>query len=299
MPQVNFLFDNISFYTEANELPGSPELQIEYGVDNYTVIESTQNNESKFRDLPETVPAFAELRNQYFIVDATTSFPEGIVTSEELLAKDLSVEMSDDPQILIFHTHASETYSDSREGAWEDTVVGVGEVLAEHLRDAGYNVIHDKTRYDVEDGVVNRDVSYNNALVGLEENLKKYPSIEVIIDVHRDSGAKRVAQVGGKTTAQVMLFNGLSRNANGPISYLPNENLPGNLAFSLQLKQLGDERYPNFMKRIYLKGYRYNMHLVERALLAEVGTEQNTVEEAKAAMKPFSALLIETLNGES
>lgn len=298
MPNKSFLFDRMSFYTEANELPDSPQLQIEYGVDNYTVIENNKESKDGIRQLPETVPAFAELRSQYFIVDATTSFPEGIVTPEELLVKDLSVEMSDNPQILIFHTHASEMYSDSREGAWEDTVVGVGEVLAEYLREAGYNVIHDKTRYDVEDGVVNRDVSYNNALVGLEKNLEKYPTIEVIIDVHRDSGAKRIAQVGGKTTAQVMLFNGMCRNANGPISYLPNENLPGNLAFSLQLKQLGDVRYPNFMKRIYLKGYRYNMHLVERALLAEVGTEQNTVEEAKAAMKPFSELLIETLGGE-
>lgn len=294
-----FMVSTMDYYEESVE-EEPQELQIVYGPDNYTVLGGAEEDaSSSVEETFVTNMTFSAMRSNYFAVDATTAFPEGLVTPQELFSKDLSLEQITEPQILIFHTHASEGYSDSREGTEEDTVVGVGAVLAEYLREAGYVVIHDKTKYDVEDGVVNRDVSYNNALDGLEAMLEKYPTIEVIIDVHRDSGAKRVTEVDGKATAQVMLFNGMCRNSNGPISYLPNENLASNLAFSLQLKCLGDELYPNFMKRIYLKGYRYNMHLVERDLLAEVGTVNNTVGEAKAAMKPFSELVIRVLQGEN
>ncbi len=289
----------MDYYQESGREEASG-LQIVYGPDNYTVLGGPKEESStSVKETFVTDMTFSAMRSNYFAVDATTVFPEGLVTPQELFSKDLSLEQTTEPQVLIFHTHASEGYSDSREGTEEDTVVGVGEVLAEYLRESGYVVIHDKTKYDVEDGVVNRDVSYNNALDGLEAMLEKHPTIEVIIDVHRDSGAKRVTEVDGRATAQVMLFNGMCRNSNGPISYLPNDNLASNLAFSLQLKCLGDEVYPNFMKRIYLKSYRYNMHLVERDLLVEVGTVNNTVSEAKAAMKPFSELLIRVLQGEN
>ncbi len=286
-----------SDFYEPTEMTAKEEVYIVYGEDTYTVLGGVRPEKDETEVVVPSL-SFLDVKKNYFVVDATTNFPEGIVTVEELFAKDLSMEQLSEPQILIFHTHASEGYADSREGTEEDTVVGVGDVLTEYLREAGYNVVHDRTKYDVKDGVVNRDVSYGNALKGLQNNLEMYPSIEVIIDLHRDSGAKRVCEVNGVATAQVMLFNGLCRNKNGPISYLSNENLAANLAFSLQIKCLGDEIYPGFMKKIYLKGYRYNMHLAERDLLVEVGTVNNTVSEAKAAMKPFSELVIGILEGE-
>ena len=115
--------------------------------------------------------------------------------------------------------------------------------------------------------------------------------MEVIIDLHRDSGARRATTINGKKTAQVMLFNGLCRNASGPIDYLDNPNLSGNLAFSLQTNLVGRVLYPDLMFRIYLKNYRYNQHFRERCMLIELGTDQNTVQEAYNAMEPLADIL--------
>jgi len=174
----------------------------------------------------------------------------------------------------------------------------MGDLLAEFLREKyGYNVLHDTTLFDWKDGKSTRNSAYNNSLPYLEELLKEYPTIEVIIDLHRDAGSKRVATIDGKQVAKVMLFNGLCRNTQGKLTYLPNENLADNLAFSFQMKLIGDEMYPGLMHKIFLKDYRYNMHLAERYLLIELGTDENTVEEAKNAMEPLADVLAQVLGG--
>ncbi len=241
------------------------------------------------------------LKDNLYIVNATTK-----MTAEEFdvgyfISKDLSLtvnENENEPQILIFHTHASEGFADSRPGEHLDTVVGVGEYLTEILQEKyGYRVLHDTTVFDRKNGKDNRNSAYSDALKYLKELLERYPSIEVVIDLHRDAGAKRVATVNGKPTAKVMLFNGLCRNTQGRLTYLPNENLKDNLAFSFQMKLIGDELYPGLMNRIFLKDYRYNMHLKERFLLVELGTEKNTVEEAMNAMEPLADVLHQVLGG--
>ena len=99
----------------------------------------------------------------------------------------------------------------------------------------------------------------------------------------------------GKKTAQVMFFNGLSRGKNGEIAYLKNRNRQGNLAFSLQLKCLAMEQFPGLTKPIYLKGYRYNLHVKERSLLIELGNQNNTVGEIQNAVGPLAKILSEVL----
>ena len=241
------------------------------------------------------------LKDHLYIVNATTKMTEAEFDVEYFISKDLSLKQSEtskEPQILIFHTHASEGFADSRAGMSEDTVVGVGEYLTDILQKKyGYQVLHDTTVFDKKDGKDNRNYAYNDALVHLENLLAEYPSIEVVIDLHRDAGDKRVVTVNGKPTAKVMLFNGLCRNTQGKLAYLPNENLKDNLAFSFQMKLIGDEMYPGLMNRIFLKDYRYNMHLKERFLLVELGTEKNTVEEAKNAMEPLADVLHQVLGG--
>jgi len=241
------------------------------------------------------------LKDNLYIVNATTKMTEADFDAEYFASRDLSLppaQEAEEPQILIFHTHASEGFADSRPGMQEDTVVGVGTLLTEILKEKyGYQVLHDTTVFDKKDGKDNRNYAYNDALVYLEDLLKRYPSIEVVIDLHRDAGEKRVATVNGKKAAKVMLFNGLCRNTQGKLSYLPNENLKDNLAFSFQMKLIGDELYPGFMNRIFLKDYRYNMHLKERYLLVELGTDKNTVEEARNAMEPLADVLHHVLGG--
>ena len=254
--------------------------------------------EERFGDLT-TVP-FRNFLTNYYIEDSSTKATEDVIRLTELAEYELSVEKKEEPQILIFHTHTSEGYLDSRPGVAEDTVVGAGALLAEELRTAyGYNVIHETTVFDrTADGSDDRNNAYNNALPVITAILEKYPSIEVVIDLHRDSGDARTSVINGVSTAKVMLFNGLCRTKDGPITYYSNPNLTGNLAFSLHLQITGNELYPGLMHRIYLKSYRYNMHLKEKYLLVELGTHKNTVAEAKAAMVPFAETIATVLSGK-
>ncbi|MBE5905611.1 MAG: stage II sporulation protein P, partial [Lachnospiraceae bacterium] len=120
-------------------------------------------------------------------------------------------------------------------------------------------------------------------------------SIEVVIDLHRDGiapGTHLVTELNGKKTAKIMFFNGVSYSrALGPITYLKNPNLKENLSFSMQMQLAADTFYPGLSRGVYIKGYRYNMHLKGRNLLVEVGAQTNTYAEAKNAMEPLADLL--------
>lgn len=254
--------------------------------------------EERFGNLEKV--SFQSFLTNYYIEDVSTKATEEVLCLPELVEYELRIEKEEAPQILIFHTHTSEGYLDSREGVAEDTVVGAGILLAKELRETyGYNVIHETTVFDRKaDGSDDRNNAYNNALPVITSILEKYPSIKVVIDLHRDSGEARTSVVNGISTAKVMLFNGLCRTKDGPITYYSNPNLQGNLAFSLHLQITGNELYPGLMHRIYLKSYRYNMHLKEKYLLVELGTHRNTVAEAKAAMIPFAETIATVLSGE-
>ena len=200
-----------------------------------------------------------------------------------------------EPLVLIYHTHGSEAYRGSRKGRKSDTVIGVGDVLTKRLEQKNIKVVHDRNIYDVKNGKEERSKAYNYAATAIEKNLKKYPSIQVVIDLHRDGvneSTKLVTRQNGKRMAQVMFFNGMSRTAtNGNIKYLKNPNKQTNLAFSLQLQAQAALKYPGFTRKIYVKGYRYNLHYRGRSLLVEVGAQNNTLSEAKASMSLLAELL--------
>ncbi len=243
------------------------------------------------------------LWKKFYIVDSTTSVTKDIFDVKKLLEMNLTMKKKKGKkQILIYHTHgASEKFSDSRSGKIEDSIVGVGSELAKELEKRGYGVYHDRKRYDLINGKLERSIAYNKALEGIEADRRKNPELEVLIDLHRDSvgkGKHTYTTIFGKKTAIVMFFNGMSRTKSGAISYLYNPNLQGNLAFSLQLKCKAMEYYDGFTKPIYLKGYRYNLHLARRSLLIELGNENNTVEEAKNAAAPLADVLDKVLSGQ-
>ena len=242
------------------------------------------------------------LWNKFYIIDSTTSVKKDLFDVKKLLEMDLKLPIKKGKkQILIYHTHgASEHFTDSSDKI-EDSIVGVGTELAKELEKKGYGVYHDMTRYDWIDGKLERSLAYNAALDGIQKIRKENPDIKVMIDLHRDSvgkGKHTYTTINGKQSAIVMFFNGMSRNKSGPISYLANPNLQGNLAFSLQLKCKAMEYYDGFTKPIYLKGYRYNLHLESRSLLIELGNENNTVEEAKNAAAPLADVLDKVLSGQ-
>lgn len=244
------------------------------------------------------------LYNNFYITDGSTKVDDKMFDAKKLLGKDMTIKQkSEKPQILIYHTHSRETFIDSREGVEDDTIVGLGAYLTKVLTEKyGYNVIHDKTHYDIVDGKLDRNLAYNCAKPGIEKILEYNPSIEVVIDLHRDgvsSDAKRVSTINGKEVAQLMFFNGLSANSKGEkISYLDNPYTQDNLAFSLQLQLAGRELYPGLMYKNYLKAYRYNMHLRPKSLLVETGTQNNTLGEAKNAMDLLADILDQVLTGK-
>ena len=235
------------------------------------------------------------LRKYIYQIDSTTMATENELNGKVLLNTNLKLRKSDEPQILIYHTHGSEAYRGSRKGRKSDTVIGVGDVLTKRLEQKNIKVVHDRNIYDVKNGKEERSKAYNYAATAIEKNLKKYPSIQVVIDLHRDGvneSTKLVTRQNGKRMAQIMFFNGMSRTAtNGNIKYLKNPNKQTNLAFSLQLQAQAALKYPGFTRKIYVKGYRYNLHYRGRSLLVEGGAQNNTLSEAKASMSLLAELL--------
>ena len=241
----------------------------------------------------------ADFVKAFYTVDSVTEAVPELFETEVLAGMDMTMKQSNDkPQILIYHTHSQEAFSDSTPGNRDTTIVGAGDLLATILKEEyGYNVIHHTGEYDVP----SRDYAYSKSLPALEQILVENPSIEVIIDLHRDGVAETthlITDINGQSTAKVMFFNGLSRTKkNGEISYLKNENLQENLAFSFQMQMAANEYYPGLTRKNYLNGYRYNMHLRGKSLLIELGAQTNTVEEIKNAIGPLAHILDIVLSG--
>lgn len=300
------------FSTDTNNNSDSMQLEMDYLEGNVEFRETEDDNPKDTEAIEASNPGnlieytmeqmkdINFLIRNFYIVDPSTKVTEDLFNAEELLTKDMTLKQENDaPQILIYHTHSQETYLDSRENEEADTVVGVGSYLTQILEDRyGYQVIHDTTTYDIVNGQLDRNKAYNVAKDGIEKILDENPTIEVVIDLHRDGVDKRSTVVDGEETAQVMLFNGLSRDQNGPITYLDNPYLQDNLAFSLQLQLKAVEMYPGLFYKNYLECYRYNMHVRPKCLLMELGTYKNTLQSAKNAMEPFAEILNAVLKGK-
>jgi stage II sporulation protein P len=253
----------------------------EYSVDNLTCYTWEQLNDYEY------------VKKNLYYVNSSTTITKKQLDVDKMLHTDLTIDKSQDgPQILIYHTHATEYFKDSDKNNPDTLITGVGDYLTQLLEENyGYQVIHDKT-------VFAYNKAYSLGREKAESILKKYPSIQVVIDMHRDSsgGEHYVSEVDGKKMASVMFFNGMSQDAKGnTIDSRENANLSTNLAFSLQMKVAADELYPGFTRKNYLKAYRYNMHLMGRYALIEVGAENNTVKEAKNAMMPLARVISEVI----
>ena len=246
---------------------------------------------------------FDYVMNHFFILDSNTETYAGQISGTRFLEEDMSIKQdSSVPQILIYHTHSQETFSDSREGETEDTIVGVGNYLTDILeKNYGYKVIHVTDAFDIMGGELDRSKAYDYARSSIEKVLEENPTVEVVIDLHRDGvpdDRHLVTEINGKQTAQILFYNGLSYTVNqGAVSYLPNPYIEDNLAFSFQLEYQAAQYYPQFYRGIYLAGLRYNLHLRPRALLLEAGAQTNTVEEVRNAMEPFADILNRVLKG--
>ena len=251
----------------------------------------------------EQLADFDFLKSNFYIVESNTDISSDLLNAGTLLGMDMTMKQdASAPQILIYHTHSQEGFVDSVPGDNSTTIVGVGEYLTQILRETyGYNVIHNTNVYDFIDGELDRNQAYTLAEADVQQILAENPTIEVIIDLHRDGvqeDTHLVTEVNGKTTAQIMFFNGLSfSKRNGPIGYLENPYIGENLALSLQMKLGCEKYYPGFTRKVYLKSLRYNLHLRPKSLLVEAGAQTNTLQEMLNAMEPLAYVLNQVLKG--
>lgn len=251
-------------------------------------------NTVEFRDFDTFV-------SNFYTIGTNTLIGSDQLNVDVLESKDMTISRdTEGPQILIFHTHSQEAFADSIEGDTATSIVGIGAYLAQILTEEyGYQVIHHTGEYDKK----SRNDAYSLVLPEIEQILADNPSIQIVIDLHRDGfpeeAAKPVTDIDGRPTAKIMFFNGLSRTKHtGNISYLYNQYINDNLAFSYQMQKKAAEYYPGLTRKIYLNGYRYNMHLCPKSLLIELGTQLNTVEEARNACEPLAHILHMVISGE-
>lgn len=195
---------------------------------------------------------------------------------------------STQPQVLIMHTHTTECYMSYDAGYYNPNdptrtndssknMVAVGKRVADELKAAGIAVLHDTEIHDQP-----YDSAYGHSKAAVEKYLKKYPSIRVVLDLHRDAiyqdsttPIKPTVTINGKKAAQLMIIVGM-RNTKA----VPNTHTAENLAFGVRLQQRLHERHPGLARPLLLADARYNQQLTNGSLLIEVGSHVNTLEEA-------------------
>ncbi len=268
-------------------------------------VQEHKQEKINFKNI-EKLSDFSYLIKNFYTVDSKTSVNQELINVDRFLNTDLKIDNSvSGPKVLIFHTHAHETYYDSNDES--EGVLGVGARLKEELETVyGIEVYHYTNGLRDIGGSMN--TAYEDIEPPVREILEKFPTIQVVIDLHRDGFdikqgeplKKFVSEIDGKQTAQIMFFNGLSiLNKNGKptqLTSLPNPNLDTNLAFSFNMQLAANELYPEFTRKIYLKSYRYSLHMKPKSLLIEVGANTNTKEEAFNTAKPLAKILASVIN---
>lgn len=200
------------------------------------------------------------------------------------------------PQILIMHTHATESYARPQDAAYQETGVGrttdtnynvvrVGAEMARIFEEQGLSVLHLTELYDYP----SYNEAYERSKAGIEQVLQQYPTIQMVLDVHRDALVgedgtvyKPVVEIDGTSTAQVMLLVG-SDDAGG---YFP--DWQEHLALAIQLQKQMNTLWPGLARPITLRTARFNQQLTKGSLLVEVGSHGNTLEEALAGARLFA-----------
>ena len=224
--------------------------------------------------------------NGVYLRNATLSHT---VNLQEILSREITAAVDKNlPAVLIYHTHTCESYelldrgfytnerSTRSENSAENTV-RVGEELASALREKGYKVIHDTSVYDEQ-----YSGAYDRSRANVVKILKENPSIQVVLDIHRDSISlkdgsriKPTAQVNGINSAQIKIITGCEE---GGVADFP--NWEKNLIFAAKLQSVTADDYPELLTPLMFCSRKYNMDLIPCALQIEIGSDANTLSEA-------------------
>lgn len=212
---------------------------------------------------------------------------------------------SSNPQVLILHTHATESYIKHNEKYYTENdssrttdnaynMVALGKIIADKLNSAGIATIHDTTQHDNP----SYSESYSRAAKTITKHLKEHPSIKIVIDLHRDAIAqndtdkvKVTTEINGKKAAQIMLVMG---SQSGNVKNFP--NWKENLKLATKLQQTVEVLYPSLARSIHFMSKNYNESLTTGSMLIEIGTDGNTLDEAKYSAELLSNALINLFN---
>lgn len=227
------------------------------------------------------------------------------VDFEQLLDEPLTFRTERDsgsPQVLIYHTHTGEAYLDedadhfydsyySRTNNNDFNVVAVGEALKRALEKKGINTLHDLT---VHDSTYNG--SYERSAETVREDMEKYPSVKVVLDIHRDAlgsedcKVKTVFEHDGKKGAQIMILAGCDPDNERGFS-----NWKNNLSFALKLQSTAENLYPGMTRPLDFGIFAYNEYLCDGSLLIEIGTDANSIDEAEYSAELLAEVLSRVL----
>ena len=224
---------------------------------------------------------------------------------ESLLTEPVALKLTGEgPKVLILHSHTTESFtqtadryeasSDYRTLDSGHNMIALGKTVADILREAGVEVIHDTTLHDYP----SYNGSYSHAAASTKAYLEKYPSIELILDLHRDAADTASGQlvtkctIGGENAAQLMFVVGTDTRLSHP-------DWERNMSLALKLQVLLEQKNPGICRDMNLTRNRYNQHLGNYALLIEIGAAGNTLEEAKRAARELGeAIAILAMNDE-
>lgn len=227
------------------------------------------------------------------------------IEAEPYLQKPLAVtyEESDCYQVLIVHTHGTEAFSPDgayyaepgsypRSSLKEENVVCLGDIFEDAFNEAGIKTLHCEIPIDKE----SYSKAYSNAAKIIKEYLKEYPTIKYMFDIHRDavelsdgSKARMVTAVNGEAAAQLMFVVGSDRIIE------ENKNWRDNLTLAVKLQTSLDEKYPGLMRPINIKQGAFNQYFTPLSILIEVGSDGNSLEEAKRSAEILAEQMVKTI----
>jgi len=288
------------------------------------IIKDKLMSEDVFIELPEdsvelepqnieeekVVEEIQEVKDKYDIKSVTLDWKNEFknntkysIDVEALKREDLSFELKKkDTEILIYHTHTTESYTKSDGENYEESgefrtldknynVIKVGKRVKELIEKRGIDVYHEEEIYDYP----SYNLSYSKAGKAILELVKKYSSAKVVLDIHRDALGSQteiyrpIVNINGEDVAQILLVVGTNQGG------LKHSDWRENLKFALKLQEAANKKYPGLCRYVSLRKERFNQQVSNGALIVEMGATGNTMDEVLRATKLFSEVLLEVI----